>query len=145
MSPNVKFTLGGLMVAALIGYLAFVGAAASWQYYLSVDEAVADMASLRGKRIRVSGRVMPGTLTINENRREAEFYLASATRPLHVACKCVIPDNLAINIDVVVEGKLQEEGLLGQKLITRCASKYQSSDAVARNDRAKSDASRQIR
>ena len=34
MSPGLKLTAGALLVAAAIGYLAYLGAASSWQYYL---------------------------------------------------------------------------------------------------------------
>jgi cytochrome c-type biogenesis protein CcmE len=38
-----------------------------------------------------------------------------------------LPDNLKEDIDVVVEGRLNESGALqGDRVLTRCASKYQS-------------------
>ena len=45
-----------------------------------------------------------------------------------------MPDNLAEDIDVVVEGTLQANELLGDKVITRCASKYQPADSVDARD-----------
>ena len=135
MSLRLKLTAGALVVIAAIGYLAFLGAARSWQYYLSVDETVADAVNLTGKRIRVSGRVAVESLMISDRRLEAEFDLASAEHKLHTLCRCAIPDNLAEDIDVVVEGVLQADGILGHKVITRCASKYEPKESLAaRND-----------
>jgi cytochrome c-type biogenesis protein CcmE len=131
MSARLKLTAGAFVVAASIGYLAFLGAANSWQYYLSVDETVADAANLKGKRIRVSGRVTPDSLKISEGRCEAEFDIAGARKRLHISCRCAMPDNLAEDIDVVVEGVLQDDRLLGHKVITRCASKYERREALA--------------
>jgi cytochrome c-type biogenesis protein CcmE len=38
-----------------------------------------------------------------------------------------LPDNLVEGIDVVVEGTLEKQGRLrGEKVMTRCASKYQA-------------------
>jgi cytochrome c-type biogenesis protein CcmE len=122
-------------MAAAIGYLAYLGAASSWQYYLSVDEAVADAARIQGKRIRVSGRVRTGTLTIVDDRRQARFLLAGELHDLRATCRCMLPDNLAEDIDVVVEGTFQADGIHGDKVITRCASKYQSTDRVAARDK----------
>lgn len=119
------------MVVAAIAYLAYAGAASSWQYYLSVDETVTDAAKLTGHRLRVSGRVAHGSLRIGERRREAEFDLAGVQHRLHVVCRCPTPDNLAEDIDVVVEGKLQAGVVAGHKVITRCASKYQPRNSVA--------------
>jgi cytochrome c-type biogenesis protein CcmE len=50
---------------------------------------------------------------------------------LHATCRCALPDNLAENIDVVVEGMLQADEIHGDKVITRCASKYQPADKMA--------------
>ena len=76
MTSGTKLMIGAILVAAAIGYLAYAGAASSWQYYLSVDEAVSESASLTGKQIRVSGRVSPGSLAIVDDRREATFRVA---------------------------------------------------------------------
>lgn len=126
MSPGVKLIVGATIVAASIGYLAFVGAASSWQYYLSVDEAAFDAARLQGKRIRVSGHVSSGSLTVADDRRLATFELAGQRHSLRVTAGGLLPDNLAEDMDVVVEGTLDADGIHGDKVITRCASKYQS-------------------
>ena len=134
MNPGVKLTAGAVLVAAAIGYLAFLGAASSWQYYLSVDEAVADAAHLEGRRLRVSGRIAAGSLSIGDDRRQATFDLASERHTLHVTCRCLLPDNLAEDIDVVVEGVFEADIIHGDKVITRCASKYQPADTTAVRD-----------
>jgi cytochrome c-type biogenesis protein CcmE len=135
MSPGIKLTAGALLIAAAIGYLAYLGALSSWQYYLSVDEAVADATHIQGKRIRVSGRVRAGSLKIVADRRQATFDLTGEMHMLHATCRCTLPDNLAENIDAVVEGTLYADGIHGDKVLTRCASKYQSADMMtARND-----------
>lgn len=135
MSAGLKLTAGATLMAAAIGYLAYLGAASSWQYYVSVDEATADATHMAGKRIRVSGRVRTGSLTIGADRHHATFDLAGESNMLHATCRCLLPDNLAENIDVVVEGTLQADQIQGDKVITRCASKYQRADTMAaRND-----------
>jgi cytochrome c-type biogenesis protein CcmE len=134
MSPSHKLMAGALVMAAAIGYLAYLGAASSWQYYVSVDEAVAEATRIKGKRIRVSGRVRAGTLTISNDRRQATFILAGELHILHATCRCTLPDNLAEDIDIVVEGTFQADGIHGDKVITRCASKYQPADRMAARD-----------
>jgi cytochrome c-type biogenesis protein CcmE len=131
MNLPPKVILGALVVIATVSYLAFLGASSSWQYYLTVDETVADSASLTGRRIRVSGRVARGSLTIGNDRRQAEFDLVGALQKLHASCRCAVPDNLSEEIDVVVEGTLEADGFHGHKVITRCASKYERTESVA--------------
>jgi cytochrome c-type biogenesis protein CcmE len=134
MSPGRKLTAGALLMATAIVYLAYIGAATSWQYYLSVDEAVADASHIQGKRIRVSGLVRAGSLTIDDDRQRATFVLAGKQCALHATCYCPMPDNLAEDIDVVVEGTLQADEIRGDKVVTRCASKYQPADRVDARD-----------
>jgi cytochrome c-type biogenesis protein CcmE len=136
MNSASKAIVGASIVIATISYLAFLGAASSWQYYLTVDETVADAANLNSKRIRVSGRVAQGSLTLSDGRRQAEFDLVGARHKLHAVCRCTVPDNLVEGIDVVIEGTLQRDGFHGHKLITRCASKYERTESVAARERA---------
>jgi cytochrome c-type biogenesis protein CcmE len=55
---------------------------------------------------------------------------------VRATCRCRLPDNLAEDIDVVVEGTFQSDGIHGDKVITRCASKYQPLEKTAARDHA---------
>ena len=125
MTARTKIVIAGALAAAVTGYMAYLGASASWQYYLTVDECVADASSLPGHQIRVSGKVARGSLRIAPDAKHAEFSLRGASETLPVACSGPLPDGLAEEIDVVVEGRLDDSGTLqGVKVLTRCASKY---------------------
>jgi cytochrome c-type biogenesis protein CcmE len=130
MSPQLKLAVGAAIVACATAYLAWLGAATSWQYYVLVDECAAEPDTFVGRRLRVSGRVAPGSLQISADRRSATFLLRGAASELHVACGAPLPDNLAEDMEVVVEGTLEESACLqGDRVITRCASKYQADGA----------------
>jgi cytochrome c-type biogenesis protein CcmE len=125
MSGKAKLALATAVVSATVGYLAYLGVSSSWQYYLLVDECVARADKLRDKRLRVSGLVTAGSLTIAADRRAAEFRLEGKQHRLLASCRGPIPANLAEGMEVVVEGRLEgDDRLHGEKLITRCASKY---------------------
>ena len=127
MSSGKKLAVATLLVVAATVYMAYLGASSSWQYYLTADECLAEAADLAGSRLRVSGRVAPGSLVISPRRDRAEFVLAAYDGGLPVICGGILPDNLAENIDVVVEGRLEAgTRLRGDKVLTRCASKYES-------------------
>ena len=127
MTTGRKLAVGGVVVAGVTAYMAYVGAAASWQYYATTDECLADANTLVGERIRVSGKVAPNSLAIADDRMRAEFALEGQSGQLRVTCSGPLPDNLAEQMDVVVEGRLEDSGLLrGDKVLTRCASKYES-------------------
>jgi len=134
MTSGTKLALGGLVVASVTGYMAYLGATASWQYYLTVDECVDQADSLAGARVRITGKVLPGSLSVAPDRLEASFSLGGQRHEVLARCRGPLPDNLAEGVDVVVEGRLEdglEDGRLlrGDKVITRCASKYQSQTA----------------
>ena len=126
MRTGLKLAIAGVMLAGVTTYVAFLGASSSWQFYLSVDECVADASALVGRPLRVSGRVAADSLHIAEDRRQASFRLKGTHEVLRVVCDASLPDNLAEDMEVVVEGRLEHADLLrGQKVLTRCASKYE--------------------
>lgn len=133
MSPSIKLAWGASIVVGVTTYMAYVGASASWQYYVTADECVARAEQLSGNRVRVSGGVAAGSLHVAADRSQASFDLQGATSKLKVIGTGLLPDNLAENMDVVVEGRLEAGGLLrGDKLLTRCASKYESREPAAK-------------
>jgi len=132
MSAAVKLGIAACIVASVTAYMAYVGMTASWQYYLTVDECLSDAPALVNQRVRVNGKVVVGSLDISADRRLATFKIGEAAGQLLVRCTGPLPDNLAEDIDVVVEGRLDESGYLrGDKVLTRCASKYESQGSMA--------------
>ena len=127
MTTGRKLTIGGIIVVAATGMMAYLGASSSWQYYLDVDQCVSGGQDLLGNRIRVNGKVVPDSLNIEVDRTQATFFLEGTEKNLKVVCSGPLPDNLAEGMDVVVEGRLEDPALLrGHKVLTRCASKYES-------------------
>lgn len=132
LSANMKLLVGAIVLAGATAYLAYLGASSSWQYYVLVDECVDACGELAGKRVRVNGRVAADSLKMRDDRRGADFSLTGDREVLTVVCRGTLPDNLAENIEVVVEGTLDSNGVLkGDKVLTKCASKYQAEGAAA--------------
>ena len=122
-----KLTVGAIVIGGATAYMAYLGAASSWEYYLTVDECVADAAAIAQDRMRVSGTVATDSLRIAADRRQASFILEGQKARLNVLRSGPLPDNLAEGIDVVVQGRLDASGRLrADKILTRCASKYES-------------------
>jgi cytochrome c-type biogenesis protein CcmE len=130
MSSGVKLAIGAAVVIGVTTYMAYVGAASSWKYYVTADECLADQAKFVGSRVRVSGRIAPESLQVAADRSLADFSLVGEGALLPVVCTGLLPDNLEEDMEVVVEGRLEADGRLrGDKLLTRCASKYESEPA----------------
>jgi cytochrome c-type biogenesis protein CcmE len=129
MSVRTKLLTCALILAGVTLYVAYLGASSSWQYYVTVDECLDNVQQFTGRRMRVSGQVARGSLQIADGRRSATFVLEGATGALQTSCVGPLPDNLAENVPVVVEGSLEEDGSLrADKVLTRCASKYESGE-----------------
>jgi cytochrome c-type biogenesis protein CcmE len=125
MGTGRTLALGAGVIAVATAYWALSGAAATWQYYLTVDECVDRAAQIVGSRLRIHGTVGPETLQIDRSRRQASFVLAGERGCMHVICTGTLPDNLAEGMEVVVEGQLERRDLVrGHKVMTKCASKY---------------------
>ena len=133
MTTGTRLAIGGAIIASVTGYMAYLGAASSWQYYLTVDECAEDVSALLNRSLRVSGRVALDSLAINSERTQACFVLQGQQDGLKIVCAGPLPDNLAEDMDVVVEGRLESaDSMVGERVITRCASKYQSDEPTAR-------------
>jgi cytochrome c-type biogenesis protein CcmE len=79
--------------------------------------------------MRISGRIAPASLRFNADRSQATFLLQGEKSALKIQCQGLLPDNLTEDMDVVVEGTLENGVCLsGDKVITRCASKYQAAE-----------------
>ena len=139
MTTGRKLAIGGTLVVGVTVCMACLGGATSWQYYLTVDECLADLDEHLGDWVRVSGKVAAGSLEIAADQNSVKFQLEgpeSSRGVLPVVCRGPLPDNLAEKVDVVVEGRFETTGLLrGDKVLTRCAGKYDPGEHVARGDR----------
>ena len=127
MRKGKGLILGCFVLVGATAYMAYLGASTSWQYYVTVDECIVQSHALLGKPLRVSGKVAADSLRIGPGRGGAEFDLTGDRGKLRVICSGPVPDNLAEEVDVVVEGVLENGGLLrAEKVLTRCASKYEA-------------------
>jgi len=126
MSIRTKLVIGGAAIASVTCYMAYLGAATSWQYYPTVDECAPAASTLVGQRVRVSGRIAARSLRIRKDRTQATFVLQGLEARLGVECPGPLPDNLAEDMDAVVEGALERGDFIrARKVLTRCASKYE--------------------
>ncbi|MCA9061733.1 MAG: cytochrome c maturation protein CcmE [Planctomycetaceae bacterium] len=130
MRTGYKLAMGAVIICAVTGYLAFVGAETSWQYYVTVDECLAEQEDFADARLRIRGKIRPESLVITQDRSQVQFDLQGSERSLHVVCRGPLPDNLTDQSEVVVEGRLSGDcHLAGERVMTQCASKYESGKA----------------
>jgi cytochrome c-type biogenesis protein CcmE len=127
-SPLVLIALllfaGGIVVLVLTS---FKGAAV---YSKTVDEVVRDKAALAGRRVRVDGTLVQGSLVRRDKPCEYRFRIQRGGSDLGVHyAQCVVPDTFrdvpGVDIAVTVEGTLAVSGdLQATEIMAKCPSKY---------------------
>jgi cytochrome c-type biogenesis protein CcmE len=128
---NVALLVSLLAMAAGVVVLFLVGFKEAAVYAMPADEVVAKASSLNGKRLRVDGELVPGSLVKRDDGCEYRFRVQVNKVELPVRfAKCVIPDTFRDRpeggVMVTVEGELADEGKLFEAtlVMAKCASKY---------------------
>ena len=119
-----------LIAAAIIAAMAFSFNDAA-VYAKTVDQLLAQRDHLTGRRVRVEGALVHGTLKKRDEPCEYRFEIESAGKTLPVRYpKCVLPDTFQdrpeTNVKVTAEGFLTKDGYFEATLImAKCPSKYE--------------------
>ena len=125
MLRKKRFLIGGIIVVLAIGYLAYVGFMNSATYYYTVGELNELGSSIYGDSVRVSGKVAPGSIEQERAGLILRFTIVEGEESLPVVYQGVVPDTFKVGIEVVVEGKINSEGIFqAHTLMTKCPSKY---------------------
>jgi cytochrome c-type biogenesis protein CcmE len=101
------------------------------EYYKHVDEARASQARLMGKRLRVHGHVVNGTLVHQAGTLDYHFTLESKAPREHATMNVdfhgIPPDLFKPGAEVVAAGVLGTDGMLrSDRIETKCPSKYET-------------------
>lgn len=130
---NVGLLIGLIVIAIVVLALVpltFSGAAV---WATTVDQLVKD-ETLAGRRVRVEGTLVRGTLMKRDQPCEFRFKIKTHDSVVQVRYpQCVVPDSLQdrpeADVQVTVEGKLQPDGMFeASQVLAKCPSKYEEKD-----------------
>jgi len=101
------------------------------EYYKHVDEALADKSRLVGKRLRVHGTVMEGSLVHQAGTLDYHFMMESKVPREHAEMTVdfhgIPPDLFKPGAEVIAAGVLSDAGQLrSDRIETKCPSKYET-------------------
>jgi cytochrome c-type biogenesis protein CcmE len=132
MTIRAKLIVAGIVLTAAVGYLAIAGMKSGWVYSLEVDHFLAD-PQFQSQRVRLHGKVADDGFDASSASLSANFNLLGKSRRLAVAYHGTVPDLFQCGRDVVVEGRLDPatQTFHADVLMTKCASKYESSSPHA--------------
>jgi cytochrome c-type biogenesis protein CcmE len=127
MRKSRRFLIGGILIAAAIAFLVFMGLRSAATYYYKINEVLAQGSSLAGKTIRVEGEVAPDVVREVGSLHFSLFDPAVQNATLQVVYQGPVPDTFQVGRNIVAEGKYDPGGVFeATSIITKCPSKYQS-------------------
>jgi cytochrome c-type biogenesis protein CcmE len=100
-------------------------------YAKNVDQVRAEAAQLGGRRLRVEGNLVHGSLERRDQPCEYRFTIKGKDAELPVRFpQCIVPDTFkdvpGMDIGVTVEGKLASNGgFEASQVLAKCPSKYE--------------------
>lgn len=123
---RLKLILVSTTLILTVSFLAYAGVqSGGWIYAVEVDEYMGN-AAFQSQRVRLHGVVAAENFQVQPSALSARFTLQSKSRPLVVAFRGIIPDQFQAGSNVLVEGKLADDGTFhADVLMTKCASKYE--------------------
>ncbi len=130
MKARSKFLLGGLLVIGSSGFLMASSVKETAQFFLTTSELAGKInadPSFKKVGVKVGATVVNGTIVRAEDGRSVRFAMTDSTTTYQVHYKGVIPDTFTEGVDVVVEGRLNEDGTFeATTLLAKCASRYEN-------------------
>ncbi len=127
---TLKFTLAGGAVALAVAYLVIMGIQSSTVYFLTVGELLAKGGAAQGHMYRVSGNLVPGTLSRDASGLGIEFKIADPGSAVAIPVAYrggQVPDIIGDNVEIVTEGKLDAHGTFqASTVLAKCPSRLEN-------------------
>jgi cytochrome c-type biogenesis protein CcmE len=130
----VKIVVSVLAVVGAIATLFYMSAVPGMEYYKYVDEVMAQKDQFRGKRLKVHGYVVEGSI-LRKTTDSLDYRFKLETRPprtpaiIDVEYHGLVPDNFKHGAEVVAKGSLTADNRLivvKEGIDAKCPSKYEA-------------------
>jgi cytochrome c-type biogenesis protein CcmE len=129
----IKIVVSVLAVVGAVSTLFYVSAAPGMEYYKYVDEVMAQQNQFRGKRLKVHGYVVDGSILKKKDSLDYKFKLQThaprAAAVIDVEYRGLVPDNFKPGAEVVAKGSLTSDNRLiveKEGIDAKCPSKYEA-------------------
>jgi cytochrome c-type biogenesis protein CcmE len=127
---RTKFLIGGALVLGTVGYLMATSIKDTGMYYLTPTELTAKLRAdptFRNTGVKIGARVVPGSIARVPGGKEYAFRVTDGAQNFPVVYRGIAPDTFTDGVDVVVEGRMGEDGTFhATTLLAKCASRYEN-------------------
>jgi cytochrome c-type biogenesis protein CcmE len=125
---KVRLLMVGAALVLALGYLIYTAFPGNAQYYLTVDEFLAQDSAQDGRNVRVVGKLVPDTFQRVDGGTQAAFAVHDNAEALNATYDGVLPD-IFFNphSDIVLLGSYDAEGGVfhASEVVVKCPSKFQ--------------------
>jgi cytochrome c-type biogenesis protein CcmE len=133
MKAGTKFIIGGALVLATVGYLMATGIKETGVYYLTPSELASRVQSdhsFYNVGVKMGARVVKGSISRDVASQTITFRATDGQNSWPVVYRGLAPDTFTDEVDVVVEGRLQSDGVFhATTLLAKCGSRYEAAPA----------------
>ncbi len=130
-AARLKFIIAGVTVALATSYFIATALQQTAVYYLTVRELTVQGSSTQP--VRVAGKVTPGSIVRQDAGLSVRFTMYDPEHPdirpvpVSYAGKGGVPDIFGDDVDVVVEGRYNQDGTFtATNLLAKCPSRFET-------------------
>ena len=133
---NIKIIVTAVVLASAFGFMMWTTMRDGAEYFKHVDEVVAQRPTLDGKKLQVTGYVIPGSILKKPDTLEYRFQIQNnpirSGEPgnvMNISYTGLVPDTFKPEAEVVLRGKLTPDGGFATDpngVIAKCPSKYEA-------------------
>ncbi len=125
-----KTALALLLILAGVGFLIMKGISDTGVYYRTVAEVLADSSLPEKRGVRISGKVMGGTIEYDQELLQLTFSVRDMEddgKTMNVVYNGVKPDAFKEDVEVILEGRYEVtvNTFYAETLLAKCPSKYE--------------------
>lgn len=130
MNAGMKFAIGAVLIVGSVGYLMASGIKETGQYFLTPSELsrkVGADPTFYDVGMKVGARVVPGTVVRDVANQTVRFRVTDGSVEYPVEFRGITPDTFTDSVEVVVEGRLQRDGVIyATEVLAKCGSRYEA-------------------
>ena len=126
-AKTVKTLITTLVLTAALGGLLWGTLAEGTEYYMHVDEVMAEPEAWYGKKLQVHGYVVEGSRFRKPDTLEVRFQVENNGVVIDAEYTGIVPDTFLDGSEVVISGQLGPNGfaVAPDGVMAKCPSKYE--------------------
>lgn len=130
MNAGAKVAIGAVVIVGVVGYLMASGVRETGQYFLTPSELsqrIAADPSFYNVGMKLGARVVPGTVSRDVATQTLRFRVTDGSARYPVVFRGLPPDTFTDSVEVVVEGRLERDGVIyATTVLAKCGSRYEA-------------------